>query len=230
MAKEIFESQEKMKDFLLTLSKMYNISYSNLLLLKNQRKDVSFILHKEKLKDYGLSVKDAEQPLKVIKRIKSEDKAKFIIDEVYDVSQTNAVKKKDKTYNNEYVETMLKGMCARRGLEFIPNSQIENIENIISDIKENCRAGNPSKYSIDEYAKQTMLEINATVFTICKRLNINTRNYNLKDLCTWGVEKDSRTIKESLKYIQKFTNYFVKDFQIQEKIQKIEKENQEEME
>lgn len=219
-----------MKDFLLTLSKMYNTSYSNILLLKNQRKDISFIFHKDKLKEYGLALKDSEQPLKIIKRIKTENKPKFVIDEVYDISQTSAVKKKDKVYNKEYVETMLKGMCARRGLKFIPNAQKDNIENIISDIKTNSRADNPSKYSVDEYARQTMLEINATVFVICKRLNINTRNYNLKDICTWGVEKDSRTIKESLKYIQKFTNYFVKDFQIQEKIQKIEKEDQEEME
>lgn len=209
---------------------MYNTSYSNILLLKNQRKDISFIFHKDKLKEYGLALKDSEQPLKIIKRIKTENKPKFVIDEVYDISQTSAVKKKDKVYNKEYVETMLKGMCARRGLKFIPNAQKDNIENIISDIKTNSRADNPSKYSVDEYARQTMLEINATVFVICKRLNINTRNYNLKDICTWGVEKDSRTIKESLKYIQKFTNYFVKDFQIQEKIQKIEKEDQEEME
>ena len=69
LAKETFESQEKLKSFLLTLSKMYNTSYSNILLLKNQRDDVSFVADKDKMEKYKFHVKDNESPLKLIKRI-----------------------------------------------------------------------------------------------------------------------------------------------------------------
>ena len=63
-------------------------------------------------------------------------------------------------------------------------------------------------------------------------LGINTRNYNITEVCKWGVDKENRRLKESLKYMQKFVNYFVKDFESQEKIYKIEKqkEDEEEME
>ena len=44
-----------------------------------------------------------------------------------------------------------------------------------------------------------------------------------------GVNKGTKTLKESLKYMQKFTNRFVKDFESQEKIYKIKKQEQEEM-
>lgn len=230
LAKEVFESQEKMRSFLLTLSKMYNVSYSNILLLKSQREDISFIADKEKLEKYGYKIKDEEVPLKVIKRIKTEEGVKFKVDEVFDISQTNAEKVKDKTYSKEYIETMLKGMCARRGLTFEPNNPLQNIDNIIMNIRDNCRAGNFSIYSVDQYASQTVAEVDATVFAVAKKLNINTRNYNLKDICKWGIDKDIRTLKDSLKYIQKFTNYFVKDFQTQEKLNNLDNEKNKEEE
>ena len=184
----------------------------------------SSIFHREKLDEYKINLKNEEKPLKIIKRIKTEEGYKFVKDEVYDISQTDAIKHKEKVYSKEYVETMLKGMCARRGIPFIENSSIENIQNIICDIRDNSRAGNFLKYNVDDYAKQTTVEVDATVFAVTKILNINTKNYNLKDICKWGIDKDSRTLKESLKYMQKFTNYFIKDFQTQEKIQKIENE------
>lgn len=230
LAKEVFESQEKMRSFLLTLSKMYNTSYSNILLLKNQREDISFVANKERLEKYKYKVKDGEVPLKVIKRIKTEEGAKFKVEKVFDISQTNAEKVKDKTYSKEYIETMLKGMCARRGLTFEPNNPLQNIDNIIMNIRDNCRVGNFSVYSVDQYASQTVAEVDATVFAVAKKLNINTRNYNLKDICKWGIDKDTRTLKDSLKYIQKFTNYFVKDFQTQEKLNNIDNEKNKEEE
>ena len=101
MARELFENTEKMKDFLITLSKMYNTSYSNILLLKSQRKDISQILNRDTIQKYKLNVKDNEKPLKIIKRIKLENEVKFKIDEVYDISQTNAVRKENKIYSNE---------------------------------------------------------------------------------------------------------------------------------
>lgn len=230
LAKEVFESQEKMRSFLLTLSKMYNTSYSNILLLKNQREDISFVANKERLEKYKYKVKDGEVSLKVIKRIKTEEGVKFKVDEVFDISQTNAEKVKDKTYSKEYIETMLKGMCARRGLTFEPNNPLQNIDNIIMNIRDNCRVGNFSVYSVDQYASQTVAEVDATVFAVAKKLNVNTRNYNLKDICKWGIDKDTRTLKDSLKYIQKFTNYFVKDFQTQEKLNNIDNEKNKEEE
>ena len=230
LAKEVFESQEKMRSFLLTLSKMYNVSYSNILLLKNQREDISFIADKEKIEKYGYKIKDEEVPLKVIKRIKAEEGVKFKVDEVFDISQTDATKSKEKTYSKEYIETMLKGMCARRGLTFEPDNPLQNIDNIVMNIRDNCREGNFSIYSVDQYASQTVAEVDATVFAVAKKLNINTRNYNLKDICKWGIDKDTRTLKDSLKYIQKFTNYFVKDFQTQEKLNNLDNEKNKEEE
>ena len=209
---------------------MYNTSYSNILLLKNQRDNVSFVANKEKMEKYKFHIKDNEKPLKLIKRIKVENEVKFKIDEVYDISQTDAIKKQEKAFSKEYIEIMLKGMCSRRGLTFEPNNLMINLENIITDISNNSRPGNVAMYNVDLYASQTQAEVNATVFSVAKKLNINTRNYNLKDICKWGIEKDARTLKESLKYIQKFTNYFIKDFQTQEKLYNIENEKQQDEE
>ena len=47
MARETFEKTNKMRDFLKTLATMYNISYNNILLLKSQRENVSFIATEE---------------------------------------------------------------------------------------------------------------------------------------------------------------------------------------
>lgn len=218
-----------MKSFLLTLSKMYNISYSNILLLKNQREDISYILDKESINKNNYSIKENEDPLKIIKAIKTEEGLKFKVDEVFDISQTDAVKK-EKTYSNEYTEEILKGICERRGITFIDNNPMLNLESIVMDIRDNCRKGDFSKYNLEEYTNQTLAEVNASVFAVAKKLNVNTRNYNLKDICKWGIDKDTKTLKESLKYMQKFTNYFVKDLQTQEYLNSIENEKNEEEE
>ena len=169
--------------------------------------------------------------LKIIKRIKLENEVKFKSDEVYDISQTNAVRKENKRYSNECIETMLKGMCSRRGLMFETNNPMANLENIITDISNNSRMSNVPKYDVDRYARQTQNEINATIFVVARKLNINTRNYNIKKaFANGGIDGDTRTLKESLKYIQKFTNYFIKDFQTQEKLHNIEQEKQEDEE
>ena len=81
MARELFEDIEKMKDFLITLSNMYNTSYSNILLLKSQRKDISQILNKDTIQKYKINVKNNEKPLKIIKRIKLENEVKFKIED-----------------------------------------------------------------------------------------------------------------------------------------------------
>lgn len=229
LAKEIYENPIKMKEFLKTLSNMYNTSYNNILLLKSQRDEISFIASKEVFEKHKYSVKEGEKPLKIIKRIKVEDEMKFKVAEVFDISQTDAIKNK-KVYEKEYIDKMLKGMCERRKLYYDPNNKIQNIELIVSDISKNTRQGNILKYDVDKFAMQNQVEVNATTFAIAKKLGINTRNYNLESICKWGVDKDAKTLKESLKYMQKFTNYFVKDFETQEKINKIEKQEQEEME
>ena len=229
LVKEIFENPKKMKEFLITLSNMYNTSFSNILLLKSQRDNVDFVASKEDFEKYKYIIKDKEIPLKIIKRVKTDEGAKFKIVEVFDISQTDAIINK-KEYTQDYIERMLKGMCTRRGLYYDPNNQMLNIESIISDISQNTRKGNSLKYDVDKYASQSQVEVNATVFVVAKKLGINTRNYNLNEICKWGIDKDIKTLKESLKYMQKFTNYFVRDFESQEKIYKIEKEGEEEME
>ena len=50
-----------MKDFLITLSKMYNTSYSNILLLKSQRKDINQNLNKDTKQKYKINVKNNEK-------------------------------------------------------------------------------------------------------------------------------------------------------------------------
>ena len=229
MAKETFEDSKKMREFLKTLSDMYNTSYNNILLLKSQRENINFVASKEDFEKYKYNVKEREKPLKIIKRIKTEEGVKFKVAEVFDISQTDAIRNK-KVYEKEYIDKMLKGMCERRGLYYDPNNQMLNIESIVGDISQNTRQKNNLKYDVDKYASQSQAEVNATIFVVAKKLGINTRNYNLKDVCQWGIGKDTKTLKESLKYMQKFTNYFVKDFESQEKINKIEKQEQEEME
>lgn len=229
MAKETFEDSKKMREFLKTLSDMYNTSYNNILLLKSQRENINFVTSKEDFEKYKYNVKEREKPLKIIKRIKTEEGVKFKVAEVFDISQTDAIRNK-KVYEKEYIDKMLKGMCERRGLYYDPNNQMLNIESIVGDISQNTRQKNNLKYDVDKYASQSQAEVNATIFVVAKKLGINTRNYNLKDVCQWGIDKDTKTLKESLKYMQKFTNYFVKDFESQEKINKIEKQEQEEME
>ena len=229
MAKETFEDSKKMREFLKTLSDMYNTSYNNILLLKSQRENINFVASKEDFEKYKYNVKEREKPLKIIKRIKTEEGVKFKVAEVFDISQTDAIRNK-KVYEKEYIDKMLKGMCERRGLYYDPNNQMLNIESIVGDISQNTRQRNNLKYDVDKYASQSQAEVNETIFVVAKKLGINTRNYNLKDVCQWGIDKDTKTLKESLKYMQKFTNYFVKDFESQEKINKIEKQEQEEME
>lgn len=52
------------------------------------------------------------------------------------------------------------------------------------------------------------------------------KDYDLKNICKWGIDKDTKVLKESLRYMQKYTNYFIQDFQTQEKLHKIENKKQ----
>ncbi|MCI8587245.1 MAG: hypothetical protein HFJ49_01370 [Clostridia bacterium] len=220
---ELFTDTEKMKDFLCTISKMYNMSYSNILLLKSKRKDISFVANKETIQKYKYHIKPNQEPIKIIRRMKIDNIVKFKVEEVYDISQTDAKPKKNKVYSKEYIEKVLKGMCSRRGLVFQNNHLIDNLENIVINISSNCRINNSSIYNIDRYARQTQIETDATIFAIANRLNIDVKD-NIKDICKWGIDKDLSTLKDSLRYIQKFTNYFINDFQMQERLCHIEQE------
>lgn len=61
LAKETFEDTNKMREFLKTLSSMYNTSYNNILLLKEQRENINFIASKEELQKYKYNVKEGEK-------------------------------------------------------------------------------------------------------------------------------------------------------------------------
>ena len=74
LVKETFNDTNKMKDFLETLSLMYNISYSNILILKSQRQDISFIISKNDVEKHKYEVKENENPLKKVARIKDKNK------------------------------------------------------------------------------------------------------------------------------------------------------------
>jgi len=230
IANKLFESPQKMKQFLLNLSKMHNISYNNILLLMKQRENISYILTEDKMKQYKIYKKEGEKPLKIIKAIKEENDVSFKVEEVWDISQTNAIPKENKKLSKEYIETMLKGICSRREIIFEDDNIMRNLESIVMSIRDNTRPANLTKYNVDEYASQTQAEIDATIYTVAQKLNINTRNYNLNNICKWGIDKDIGELKKSLKYIQMFTNYFIKDFSKQEKLYKIENEKQEDEE
>lgn len=64
LVKETFNDTNKMKGFLETLSLMYNISYSNILILKSQRQDISLIISKNDVEKHKYEVKENENPLK----------------------------------------------------------------------------------------------------------------------------------------------------------------------
>lgn len=231
MIQETFSDPKKIRSFLLTLSKMYDMSYSNVLILKSQKDNVSRIISKEEVENNNYIIKDGEQPLNKIARVKDENgKYKYITKEVYDVSQLEIeLPKVNKTEQN-YVEKILEEMCKLRKIEYLGDNQIENISNIVNDISSNCRDDSASKYNLDLYIEQIKAENIATTFVIAKKLNVSTKNYSLKAVCDWGLDKDIKTLKESLRYIQKVTNYFIASYETQEKRNMIENMQEDEME
>ena len=233
LIQETFSDPQKMRDFLSTQATMYDMSYSNVLVLKSQRENVSKIIPKEVVENNNYKIKDGEQALNKIARVKGEDgKFKYVTKEVYDISQLDIDTPKKAKIDKEYAENIIKNMCKLRKIEYSQDNQIENISNIVNDISRNCRDDSASKYSLDLYIDQIKAENIATTFVIAKKLNISTKNYSIKPECDWGVDKDMKTLKESLRYIQKITNYFIANYETQEKRNKIEnmQEQEDEME
>lgn len=229
LIQEIFSDPQKMRSFLAKQSKMYDASYSNVLILKSQKENVSKIFSKEEVENNNYKVKDGELPLNKIARVKDENgKYQYITKEVYDISQLDISPPKETKLDKEYVENIIKNMCKLRKIEYSADNQIENISNIVSDISSNCRNDSASKYNLDLYIEQIKAENIATTFVIAKKLNISTKNYSLKPVCDWGIDKDIKTLKESLRYIQKISNYFNASFEMQKKRDRIENMQEEE--
>ena len=218
LTQEIFSDPQKMRNFLTKQSKMYDTSYSNVLILKSQKENVSKIFSKEEVENNKYKIKDGELPLNKIARVKDENgKYQYITKEVYDISQLDISPPKETKMDKEYVENIIKNMCKLRKIDYSADNQIENISNIVSDISSNCRNDSASKYNLDLYIEQIKAENIATTFVIAKKLNISTKNYSLKPVCDWGIDKDIKTLKESLRYIQKISNYFNASFEMQKK-------------
>ena len=233
LIQENFSDPQKMRDFLSTQATMYDMSYSNVLVLKSQRENVSKIIPKEVVENNNYKIKDGEQPLNKIARVKGEDgKFKYVTKEVYDISQLDIDTPKKSKIDKEYAENIIKNMCKLRKIEYSQDNQIENISNIVNDISSNCRDDSAAKYNLDLYIEQIKAENIATTYVIAKKLNVSTKNYSIKPVCDWGVDKDIKTLKESLRYIQKITNYFIASYETQEKRNKIEnmQEQEDEME
>lgn len=232
LIQETFSNPQKMRDFLSTQATMYDMSYSNVLVLKSQRENVSKIIPKEVVENNNYKIKDGEQPLNKIARVKEDGKFKYVTKEVYDISQLDIDIPKKSKIDKEYVENIIKNMCKLRKIEYSQDNQIENISNIVNDISSNCRDDSASKYNLDLYIEQIKAENIATTYVIAKKLNVSTKNYSIKPVCDWGVDKDMKTLKESLRYIQKITNYFIASYETQEKRNKIEnmQEQEDEME
>ena len=233
LIQDTFSDPQKMRDFLSTQATMYDMSYSNVLVLKSQRENVSKIIPKEVVENNNYKIKDGEQALNKIARVKGEDgKFKYVTKEVYDISQLDIDTPKKSKIDKEYAENIIKNMCKLRKIEYSQDNQIENISNIVTDISSNCRDDSASKYNLDLYIEQIKAESIATTYVIAKKLNVSTKNYSIKPVCDWGVDKDTKTLKESLRYIQKITNYFIANYETQEKRNKIEnmQEQEDEME
>ena len=246
LIQETFSDPQKMRSFLATQSKMYDTSYSNVLILKSQKENVSKIFSKEEVENNKYKIKDGELPLNKIARVKDENgKYQYITKEVYDISQLDISTPKETKLDKEYVENIIKNMCKLRKIDYSADNQIENISNIVSDISSNCRNDSASKYNLDLYIEQIKAENIATTFVIAKKnprlyntrwykfviakkLNISTKNYSLKTVCDWGIDKDIKTLKESLRYIQKISNYFNAGFEMQKKRDRIENMQEEE--
>lgn len=226
---DTFSDPQKMRNFLITQSKMYSTSYSNVLILKSQNESVSKIFSKEDIENNNYKIKKGEKPLDKIARVKDENgKYKYITKKVYDISQLDIEMPKKTKQDEKYVKNIIKNMCKLRKIEYSEDNQIENISNIVSDISSNCRDDSASKYNLDSYIEQLKAENNAITFVIAKRLNLSTKNYSIKPVCDWGVDKDTKTLKESLKYIQKITNYFIANYATQEKRKMIENSSEQE--
>ena len=232
LIQDTFSDPQKMRDFLSTQATMYDMSYSNVLVLKSQRENVSKIIPKEVVENNNYKIKDEEQPLNKIARVKEDGKFKYVTKEVYDISQLDIDIPKKSKKDKEYVENIIKNMCKLRKIEYSQDNQIENISNIVNDISSNCRDDSASKYNLDLYIEQIKAENIATTYVIAKKLNVSTKNYSIKPVCDWGIDKDMKTLKESLRYIQKITNYFIANYETQEKRNKIEnmQEQEDEME
>ena len=222
LIQDTFSDPQKMRDFLSTQATMYDMSYSNVLVLKSQRENVSKIIPKEVVENNNYKIKDEEQPLNKIARVKEDGKFKYVTKEVYDISQLDIDIPKKSKKDKEYVENIIKNMCKLRKIEYSKDNQIENISNIVNDISSNCRDDSAAKYNLDLYIEQIKAENIATTYVIAKKLNVSTKNYSIKPVCDWGVDKDIKTLKESLRYIQKITNYFIASYETQEKRNKIE--------
>ena len=218
LIQDTFSDPQKMRDFLSTQATMYDMSYSNVLVLKAQRENVSKIIPKEVVENNNYKIKDGEQALNKIARVKGEDgKFKYVTKEVYDISQLDIDTPKKSKIDKEYAENIIKNMCKLRKIEYSQDNQIENISNIVNDISSNCRDDSASKYNLDLYIEQIKAENIATTYVIAKKLNVSTKNYSIKPVCDWGVDKDMKTLKESLRYIQKISNYFNASFETQKK-------------
>lgn len=229
LIQETFSDPQKMRSFLTKQSKMYDASYSNVLILKSQKENVSKIFSKEEVENNHYQIKDREMPLNKIARVKDENgKYHYITKEVYDISQLDISIPKETKLDKEYVENIIKNMCKLRKIEYSADNQLENISNIVNDISSNCRDDSASKYNLDLYIEQIKAENIATTFVIAKKLNISTKNYSLKPVCDWGIDKDIKTLKESLRYIQKISNYFNASFETQKKRDRIESMQEEE--
>ena len=229
LIQEIFSDPQKMRNFLTKQLKMYDTSYSNVLILKSQKENVSKTFSKEEVENNKYKIKDGELPLNKIARVKDENgKYQYITKEVYDISQLDISSPKETKLDKEYVENIIKNMCKLRKIDYSADNQIENISNIVSDISSNCRNDSVSKYNLDLYIEQIKAENIATTFVIAKKLNISTKNYSLKPVCDWGIDKDIKTLKESLRYIQKISNYFNASFEMQKKRDRIENMQEEE--
>lgn len=228
LARDTFKNKDKMKKFLDILAKVYNISSNNILLLMKQREKINKILTEEDIEMKNIQVKEGEVPLKIIKRTKDNE---YTIKRVYDITQTNILSKDNYMPTKSYIERTIKGMLENNNISFYSNaSLLENIQRFVTEISNKTREENPSNFDIDNYAKQKMVEVQASVYAICKIFNIEVNDNELKNVCTWGIDKDTKVLKESLKYIQRYTNYFMKEFRIQVNIDEIEEEFQEEIE
>ena len=86
LIQDTFSDPQKMRDFLSTQATMYDMSYSNVLVLKSQRENVSKIIPKEVVENNNYKIKDEEQPLNKIARVKEDGKFKYVTKEVYDIS------------------------------------------------------------------------------------------------------------------------------------------------
>ncbi len=208
----------KLQDYLDTLALMPKISYGNCLLLRSQLETVSNVLPKEGWEKYGKTINENAEPLKKIECVRNEGKKDFVLIDVYDISQTNS-NRKDKIYNYDMLKNIIDNLQKKFDDKY--KIKFENKERIDESIRQTIFTMNDFSNmgaNASDFVDNVRLIVEPTIYTIQKHFKLEPSNTEeLKRICMWSIDQDSKTLANGLKEIQKIVNTYLKEFESEEK-------------